>query len=408
KRKSVVVDAGEALHPPKKLREDHGTLSGTSVGGKYMSTLKGLLVRAVLNAEVGVAAIPTLPFMTTSISTTRDRDDGSHTDSMARLNLRATRAPPRFVISSDSSHHSGTNVAEAEVNSLVRYFVLIMTTVTTITLTIDPTAVAKEKLVEPSSFCDGSSSAGGTDPTTGGFLDLTALFTEFNVKVARQMSLSAEVRICVEYNVKEKNRETKATEAIRLRAQASNFEAVEKFLQDETNALKERNAILEKERNALDVKVTDLEASDAGKDRELTDFNALITSVKSQIDNLVDRVRAFILRAAIGKAIEKGMQDGLSAGIVHGKERRVLTDVTAHNPYAKVNYTSALQQLRNLNFSLLAKLKSNKDASVETVMVILCMEGPLVEKLRLNELQPDVGQLLVHIHRSSNKVVLGA
>nr|GFC79188.1 hypothetical protein [Tanacetum cinerariifolium] len=101
------------------------------------------------------------------------------------------------------------------------------------------------------------------------------------------------------------------------------------------------------------------------------------------------------LRAAIGKAIEKGMQDGLSAGIVHGKERRVLTDVTAHNPYAKVNYTSALQQLRNLNFSLLAKLKSNKDASVETVMVILCMEGPLVEKLRLNELQPDVGQLLV-------------
>nr|GFD32493.1 hypothetical protein [Tanacetum cinerariifolium] len=77
---------------------------------------------------------------------------------------------------------------------------------------------------------DGSSSAGGTDPTTGGFLDLTAVtFLE-----------------------------TEATEAIRLRAQASNFEAVKKFLRDETNALKERNAILEKERNALDVKVTDL------------------------------------------------------------------------------------------------------------------------------------------------------
>nr|GEZ51359.1 transposase (putative), gypsy type [Tanacetum cinerariifolium] len=35
----------------------------------------------------------------------------------------------------------------------------------------------------------------------------------------------------------------------------------------------------------------------------------------------------FALEAAIGKAIEKGMQDGLSAGITHGKEGRVLSDV---------------------------------------------------------------------------------
>ncbi|GKG55987.1 hypothetical protein Tco_0574881, partial [Tanacetum coccineum] len=55
----------------------------------------------------------------------------------------------------------------------------------------------------------------------------------------------------------------------------------------------------------------------------------------------------FALRAAIGKAIEKGMQDGLSAGIVHGKEGRVLTDVAAHNPFAEVDYTYALQQIRS-------------------------------------------------------------
>ncbi|GKG62159.1 hypothetical protein Tco_0632063, partial [Tanacetum coccineum] len=56
-------------------------------------------------------------------------------------------------------------------------------------------------------------------------------------------------------------RETEAAKAIRLRADASNFKAVEKPLRDETNTLKERNAILEKERNALDVKVTELETS---------------------------------------------------------------------------------------------------------------------------------------------------
>nr|GEW25550.1 hypothetical protein [Tanacetum cinerariifolium] len=190
-----------------------------------------------------------------------------------------------------------------------------------------------------------------------------------------------------------------AAEAIRLRAQASNFEAVEKSLRDETNALKERNAILEKEQNALDVKVTELEASVVGKERKLTDLNALITSVKSQNDILVDRVYEleisssglqekvtlyencmdqlekfqddqkkvvndkcllthgiklaivkflnspeclFALGAAIGKAIEKGMQDGLSVGIVHGKEGKVLTDVAAHNPSAEVYYTSTL------------------------------------------------------------------
>nr|GEY35366.1 hypothetical protein [Tanacetum cinerariifolium] len=172
KRKYVVVDTGDTSHPPKKLRDDLGTPSGTSIGGKSMSILKGLLARAILNAEVRVAAIPTLPFMIASISTTPEREGGDHTDSVAGLNLRVIEAPSRFVISSDSSHHSGTNVTEAEVNSLVRSFVSIMKTVTTITSTVDLASVAKEKLVETSPFCAGSSSAGGTDPTTGGFLNL--------------------------------------------------------------------------------------------------------------------------------------------------------------------------------------------------------------------------------------------
>nr|GFB02354.1 hypothetical protein [Tanacetum cinerariifolium] len=201
------------------------------------------------------------------------------------------------------------------------------------------------------------------------------------------------------------------------------------------NALKECNTILEKEKNALDVKVTELEALVVGKECELTDLNSLISFVKSQNDILVDRFdnlytdfvemaihleekfyshlfttvsgRKWLLTygmklvivkclnsteylsalgAAIGKAIKKGMQDRLSAGIVHGREDR----------------------LPNVNFSLLAELKSNKDASVKTVMDILRLEGPLAVKLGLNELQPDVDQLMVHIHRSSAKVVLSA
>ncbi|GKG03929.1 hypothetical protein Tco_0314316, partial [Tanacetum coccineum] len=73
-----------------------------------------------------------------------ERESGDRTESVAELNLRTIGALRRFVISSDSSHHFGTNVVEAE------------------------------KLVEPSLFCTGSSLAGGTDSTMGGFSDLTS------------------------------------------------------------------------------------------------------------------------------------------------------------------------------------------------------------------------------------------
>ncbi|GKF75757.1 hypothetical protein Tco_0225201 [Tanacetum coccineum] len=109
------------------------------------------------------------------------------------------------------------------------------------------------------------------------------LFTEFNVGAARQMCLSTEVKEEEIGNLKAQLflGEVEVAEAIRLRSKASNFEAVKKSLQDETSALKERNAILEKERNALDVKVIDIEASAMSKECELTDLNVMVTSVKS-------------------------------------------------------------------------------------------------------------------------------
>ncbi|GKF92167.1 hypothetical protein Tco_0278886, partial [Tanacetum coccineum] len=74
----------------------------------------------------------------------------------------------------------------------------------------------------------------------------------------------------------------------------------------------------------------------------------------------------------------------------------------------KFQYIAALQRLQNVNFPLLAKLKSNKDAIIEAVMNILRLEEPLADKLGLNELQPHVDQLMVPIHHSSDKVVIGA
>ncbi|GJY81916.1 hypothetical protein Tco_0494667, partial [Tanacetum coccineum] len=114
------------------------------------------------------------------------------------------------------------------------------------------------------------------------------------------------------------------------------------------------------------------------------------------------------LGEAISKSIEKGMQDGLAAGITHGQKGRVLIDVAAFNPFAEIDYVSALQELQNVNFSLLAELKSNKDASVETLMNILRLEETLAKILGLNEPQPRVDQLMVPIHHSPDQTIVGA
>ncbi|GJZ59214.1 hypothetical protein Tco_0615030 [Tanacetum coccineum] len=93
------------------------------------------------------------------------------------------------------------------------------------------------------------------------------------------------------------------------------------------------------------------------------------------------------LGAAISRSIEKGMHDGLAAGIDHGRARRNL--------------------LYDVDFPLLAELKSHKDASIEDVMNLLCLESPLADAPGMDSLQPDVEQLRVPIHRSEDQVVLG-
>nr|GEW68588.1 transposase (putative), gypsy type [Tanacetum cinerariifolium] len=461
KRKFVVVDAGGVSHPPKNLKEDHGTLSGASICGMSRSTLQRLLAEAMLNAEVRVAAIPTLPFVTTSISSTPERKDGDHTDSVAEPNLRTIRASQRFVISSDSSHHSGTKVAEVEVDSLISDFL-----VGSIRTVINPDIDLQNVFVPQWSVTNGSRLDDGR---------------VFHQMVDEFSPPNAEARMHAEYNVKEKKRlesfvenqgellkareeeieslnarlllkEAEAAKAIRLRAKASNFETVDKSIRDETNALRERNVILEKERNALDVKVTELETSVVSKERELTDLNALVTSVKSQNDKLAEQIHELEISSCGLKEkvtvyencmeqLEKFQDDRMK--VVNDKFDKLYTDfvdmalhleekfyphllttifgrrwlltqgmelaiikclnsleylssleATIGKAIVKADYISTLQQLQNVNFPLLTKLRSNKDASIEDLMNILRLERPLVDKLGLDELQPNVDQLM--------------
>nr|GFC29935.1 hypothetical protein [Tanacetum cinerariifolium] len=91
----------------------------------------------------------------------------------------------------------------------------------------------------------------------------------------------------------------KEAEAIRLRAEASKFEAVERSIQGEVETLKEHNIIIEKDKNELGVKVVDLAASVKVREQEVADLDVVVTFIKSQNDNLVKQVHELEVSSAV-------------------------------------------------------------------------------------------------------------
>nr|GEX10543.1 palmitoyl-acyl carrier protein thioesterase [Tanacetum cinerariifolium] len=123
KKRPAATDASGSSHPPKKLRGDYGNSSELVIGGKSPSVMKQLLASSILSVEAGVSAMPTLPFVTSSVSATLKREGDVLLDSATGGNLRTIGLAVRFVISSDSSYHSSTNASRTEVDSVIRYVV---------------------------------------------------------------------------------------------------------------------------------------------------------------------------------------------------------------------------------------------------------------------------------------------
>ncbi|GKG00734.1 hypothetical protein Tco_0302424, partial [Tanacetum coccineum] len=114
----------------------------------------------------------------------------------------------------------------------------------------------------------------------------------------------------------------------------------------------------------------------------------------------------FALGEALGRAIDKGMQDGLAAGVDHGRAIRGLDDIAAYDPSTEANFIFAVNALRAVNFPLLSQLESQKDASMADIMDLFCLEGPAAETLEASQLQPSPEQLMVPIHRLEDQVII--
>ncbi|GJY62265.1 hypothetical protein Tco_0462922 [Tanacetum coccineum] len=153
-----------ASHPPKRLRADYGKTGGSAAGGKSPSVLNRLLQDSRLMVEQGVPALPTLPFITSSVTASPLEEGGDHTDSVTGPSLRTVGPSARFVVLSDSSHHSGAKSADPEVDSFVRSVAPVMTAATTVTAfvsnaattTATPVDVGKDKDVPTPSVFVGS------------------------------------------------------------------------------------------------------------------------------------------------------------------------------------------------------------------------------------------------------------
>ncbi|GJY27233.1 hypothetical protein Tco_0401959, partial [Tanacetum coccineum] len=246
------------------------------------------------------------------------------------------------------------------------------------------------------------------------------------------------------------------------RARVSSLVAIEGSLQGEVASAKEHNGILEQECGSLKLKVTSLESIIAKNDRELFDLGASSSSLRSQNQSLVNQVHELetsstdlreklemyeggmkcfhphllnvvagrrwllthgmkllvakclnsteymeALGHAFGRAIEKGMQEGLAAGIEHGQAGRCLTDLEAYIPSAEADFNSAVRDLRDLNFPLLQELFNKKDASTWDIMDLLRLDDAVAKALGMTDLQPDMSQLMVPIHHKQDRVVIG-
>lgn len=96
-------------------------------------------------------------------------------------------------------------------------------------------------------------------------------------------------------------------------------------------------------------------------------------------------------RTMLGKflsyTVRRGMQEGLSVGIEHGKEGRKLEELVANNPDAEADYHSAYQAFYGLEFPLLAELSSFKDSNIKDVMRLFQLDTDVADALGLVDLQ---------------------
>nr|GFA87358.1 hypothetical protein [Tanacetum cinerariifolium] len=210
------------------------TVKDTAAGNVTVERLKSL-------------AMLTLPFVTSLVSATPEPEGDALLDSVTGGNLRTISSAARFVISSDSSHHSSTNASGAEVDSVIRpddagpshlpWKELSMGSREVDFKNLHDIFVSHWNIPNDTLLDDLDTSREFIDHLAPSVLfaqirdmDYEELFTEFSVRTARQACLSAESSDEEIENLRDQLllKEAEAAEAARLRVHVFAIEAVTK------------------------------------------------------------------------------------------------------------------------------------------------------------------------------------
>ncbi|GKD31448.1 hypothetical protein Tco_1242226, partial [Tanacetum coccineum] len=110
----------------------------------------------------------------------------------------------------------------------------------------------------------------------------------------------------------------------------------------------------------------------------------------------------FAMGKVISLAINKGIQQGLVAGVKHGKAGRSLAQVKAYDYDVENKYVAAVSDFKNVSFYLLEELEALKDSSLALIMSALTLEGDADYTPKLRELQSSLDQVTVHVYSESS------
>nr|GEY08533.1 transposase (putative), gypsy type [Tanacetum cinerariifolium] len=90
----IVAEENVAAERPRRSRKKRASREA-AIYGKSPSALRELLASSLLNVKVGVAALPTLPMVTSSVSATPKHESGTPAVSITRPNVRTIGASKR-------------------------------------------------------------------------------------------------------------------------------------------------------------------------------------------------------------------------------------------------------------------------------------------------------------------------
>ncbi|GJZ61009.1 hypothetical protein Tco_0617146 [Tanacetum coccineum] len=133
---------------PKRTKKKREGLPAGVIGTPAASQTPKELKKLISGTTEGIPALPTLPFITSSVTASPLEEGEDHTDSVTGPSLPTVGPSARFVVLSDSSHHSGAKSADPEVDSLVRSVAPVMTTATTVTAFISSVAATAPTAID--------------------------------------------------------------------------------------------------------------------------------------------------------------------------------------------------------------------------------------------------------------------